>query len=203
MRDSNIKIRIASTLDAKALLEIYAPYVKNTAITFEYEVPSLEEFEKRICHTKERYPYLVAEADGDILGYAYASAFHERAAYDWAVETSIYIKEDQKKRGIGKMLYEALEKILAEQNILNLNACIAYPKQEDEYLTKNSVAFHQHLGYRLIGEFYQCGYKFGRWYNMVWMEKHIGEHGENPPKVKSFDEVREVVWKKYGIRETE
>ena len=83
-----------------------------------------------------------------------------------------------------------MERILKLQNILNLNACIAYPEVEDEYLTKNSVEFHQHLGYELIGEFHKCGYKFNRWYNMVWMEKHIGEHSEEPLPVIPFREMK-------------
>lgn len=193
------KIRIATKQDAAELVRIYAPYVEKTAITFEYEVPTVWEFEKRIDHILKKYPYLIAERNGEAVGYAYAGSFKDRAAYDWAVETTIYVREDQKKTGIGRDLYEALEKILAEQNILNLNACIAYPETEDIYLTKNSVQFHKHLGYRLAGEFYKCGYKFGRWYNMVWMEKHIGEHKENPPAVKTFNEIRKLTEKKYGI----
>ena len=182
-------IRIATIEDAKALLEIYAPYVKNTAITFEYEVPSEDEFKKRIEKTLNKYPYLVAENQGEIVGYAYASAFHSRAAYQWDVETSIYIKQDQRNSGVGKALYLELERLLKLQNILNLNACIAYPETEDEYLTKNSVEFHEHLGYQMVGEFHKCGYKFDRWYNMVWMEKHIGEHLEKPLSVISFKEI--------------
>ncbi len=182
-------IRIATIEDAKALLEIYAPYVKNTAITFEYEVPSEDEFKKRIENTLNKYPYLVAENQGEIVGYAYASAFHSRAAYQWDVETSIYIKQDQRNSGVGKALYLELERLLKLQNILNLNACIAYPETEDEYLTKNSVEFHEHLGYQMVGEFHKCGYKFDRWYNMVWMEKHIGEHLEKPLSVISFKEI--------------
>ncbi|MEE0914143.1 MAG: N-acetyltransferase family protein [Ruminococcus sp.] len=187
----DVFIRIATAEDASALLQIYAPYVKNTAITFEYNVPSEDEFRRRIECVLNRYPYLVAEIDGEIVGYAYATAFHERPAYGWGVETSIYVKQDMKKRGIGKALYMELERLLALQNILNLNACIAYPETEDEYLTKNSVSFHQHLGYRLVGEFYKCGFKFNRWYNVVWMEKHIGVHSDNPLKVKSFNEIKQ------------
>lgn len=187
----DVFIRIATAEDASALLQIYAPYVKNTAITFEYNVPSEDEFRRRIECVLNRYPYLVAEIDGEIVGYAYATAFHERPAYGWGAETSIYVKQDMKKRGIGKALYMELERLLTLQNILNLNACIAYPETEDEYLTKNSVSFHQHLGYRLVGEFYKCGFKFNRWYNVVWMEKHIGVHSDNPLKVKSFNEIKQ------------
>jgi len=184
-----MNIRIATKEDAKELLAIYAPYVEKTAITFEYDVPTVEEFERRIVHTLEKYPYLVAENDGEILGYAYAGTFYGRAAYDWCVETTVYVRENQKKNGIGKQLYSELENILRKQNVLNLYACVAYTKIEDEYLTKNSVRFHEHLGYRLIGEFRKCGYKFGRWYDMVWMEKYIGEHLEYPERVKTINEV--------------
>ena len=193
------KIRIAVKQDAENLLAIYAPYVEKTAITFEYEVPTVCQFEKRIEKVLEKYPYLIAETNGKIVGYAYAGAFHERAAYDWAVEVTVYVREDCKKRGIGRKLYEALEKILSMQNILNLNACIAYCDVDDQYLTKNSMQFHEHLGYKLVGEFHKCGYKFGRWYNMIWMEKHIGAHNNTPLAVKNFDDVREQIKEKYGI----
>ena len=171
-----IVIRSASVNDAEALLNIYAYYVENTAITFEYDVPTLEEFQKRITNTLKKYPYLVIEKEGMILGYAYAGVFKDRAAYDWSAETTIYLKYDAVKCGLGRMLYEALEEEMKTRGFLNLYACIGYPIEEDEYLTKNSAQFHAHLGYRFVGEFYQCGYKFGRWYNMIWMEKLIGEH---------------------------
>lgn len=182
-------VRAAAPEDAAALLEIYAPYVEKTAITFEYAVPSPEEFAGRIARTLERYPYLAAEAEGRIMGYAYAGPFKERAAYDWAVETTVYVREEAKRQGVGRTLYAALERCLAAQGGLNLNACVACPEREDEYLTRDSVDFHRRMGYRLAGEFRQCGCKFGRWYNMVWMEKHIGLHPADPPPVKPFSEV--------------
>ena len=171
-----IKIRAATPDDAPALLKIYAPYVKNTSITYEYDVPSEEEFRRRIESTLRRYPYLVLEREGDILGYAYAGPLHSRPAYDWAVETSIYLDQNARGGGLGRKLHDALEAVLREQGFLNMNACIAYPEVEDEYLTKNSAEFHAHLGYRMVGGFTKCGYKFHRWYGMVWMEKLIGEH---------------------------
>lgn len=189
--NTSITIRMANPADAQALLNIYAPYVINTAITFEYDVPSVEEFSSRIAHSLEKYPYLIAEEGGNILGYAYASPFHDRPAYDWAVETSIYVDQNIKHRGIGRKLHDALESTLREQGILNMNACIAYPPEEDEHLDKNSVEFHAHMGYRLVGEFYKCGYKFNRWYNMVWMEKLIGEHlsDQKPPKFNRLTKI--------------
>lgn len=186
-----IKIRTVTADDAAELLNIYAPYVTDTAITFEYDVPSLGEFKARIENTLKTYPYYAAVCGGEIVGYAYASAFKGRAAYDWAVETTVYVKRGNQKSGIGKALYSALEAALKAQNITNLNACIAYPVGGvgDEYLSPNSVEFHAHLGYRRVGEFQKCAYKFGRWYNMIWMEKFILPHGENPPKVIPFSQI--------------
>lgn len=186
-----ITIRTASEKDAEALLAIYRPYVEHTAITFEYEVPSTEEFAGRIRQVLKQYPYLIAEADGEILGYAYASPFHERPAYGWSAETSIYVNKEKKRMGIGSRLYHALESILTEQGILNLYACIACPEDDhDEYLTRDSIRFHERIGYRMVGTFRQCGYKFNRWYHMVWMEKHIGGHSNEQPPIKTFQEVQ-------------
>lgn len=178
-----MKIRIACKEDAKRLLEIYAPYILNTAITFEYIVPSLEEFEKRIIKTIKNYPYLVAEKDGCVVGYAYTSAFKNRAAYDWAVETSIYIDMNCQGNGIGKALYDALEKISKLQNILNMNACIAIPDQ-------GSVAFHKKIGYTQVAHFHKCGYKFNQWYDMIWMEKMLGRHPLKPDEFIPFEKLK-------------
>lgn len=188
MKNDNFTIRIAETGDAEVLLGIYAPYVLETAITFEYEVPSLEEFTGRMNRIQSNYPWLVAEMDGEIVGYAYAGTFKDRPAYDWSVETSIYVKKGQKRNGIGSRLYEALEACLSRQGILNVNACIAYPKQEDETLTLDSVRFHEKYGYKEVGIFHDCGYKGGRWYDMIWMEKMLGEHRDDQPKVQPFSE---------------
>ena len=181
--ENKYSIRQATPADAEALLSIYDYYVRETAITFEYETPSVEEFRGRIENTLKKYPYIVAcekaedGSEGKIVAYAYASAFKAREAYKYSVETTIYVDKDQRRSGIGRMIYMELEERLKAQGILNLNACIGYPNgQEDEHLTYDSVKFHDKLGYSMVGEFHQCGYKFGRWYNMVWMEKLVGEH---------------------------
>lgn len=199
MKKEEIYIRVASEVDAKELLKIYAPYVEKTAITFEYEVPSLRVFEERIAQTLKKYPYLVAVSGKALLGYAYTGAFVGRAAYDWAAETSIYVKEDSRKKGVGKALYEALEAVSKAQNILNLNACIGYPEVEDEHLTGNSVAFHSHMGYRMVGKFHNCGYKFGTWYHMVWMEKLIGAHSKSPEPVIAFSKLKAEALQQAGV----
>ncbi len=187
----DIIIRNVTADDAERLLEIYAPYVENTAITFEYDVPSLEEFRGRIIHTLEKYPYFAAVRDGEIIGYAYAGAFHPRIAYEHSAETSIYVDVTKKHSGAGRALYEALEAALKRQNILNLYACIAYTERPDEHLDNNSTEFHAHMGYRMIGRFIECGYKFGRWYDMVWMEKMLGEHTDKPAAVVPYPQLKD------------
>lgn len=169
-------IRTATPEDAAKILDIYAPYVIDTAITFEYDVPSLEDFRQRIVGTLAKYPYLVAEEGEEILGYAYAGVFKARAAYNHCVETSIYVKKEAHGHGIGKALYLELEKRLKAQGIINVNACISWIDTPDEHLTQQSPEFHAHLGYERCAHFHKCGYKFGRWYDMIWMEKMIGEH---------------------------
>ena len=169
-------IRSATPDDASAILGIYAQYVEKTAISFEYDVPSEDEFRERITNTLKRYPYFVLEDDGVIRGYAYAGVFKDRAAYDRSCEVTIYVDRDYKGKGYGRVLYESLEKALRKTEITNLYACIGDPIEEDEYLTRDSEHFHQHMGYTMIGEFHKCGYKFGRWYNMIWMEKIISEN---------------------------
>ncbi len=177
-----MQIRMATIEDTQELLAIYTPYVEKTAITFEYEVPTYEEFKNRVAHTLEKYPYVVAVENSEIIGYAYTGQFKGRAAYDWAVETSIYVKEGMHKKGIGKALYAKIEEVSKKQNIQNLYACIGMPASEDTHLTANSMEFHAHLGFELIGTFHKCGYKFDTWYDMIWMEKMLGEHNAQTPK---------------------
>lgn len=166
-----ISVRNATPADAAVLLRIYAPYVEKTAITFELQVPSEAEFRSRIVKTLERFPYLVAERCGRVVGYAYVGTFKDRAAYDHCVETSIYIAEDERGGGVGTLLYKALESRMPSIGVTNLNACIAYAAVEDEYLDNRSEAFHTRLGYTKVAHFHRCGFKFGCFYDMIWMEK--------------------------------
>jgi phosphinothricin acetyltransferase len=179
-----MKIEKVSTADAEELLAIYAPYVEETAISFEYEVPSVDEFRNRIEQISAKYPYIKAVVDGKIAGYAYAAGFKDRKAYDWSVETTIYIRKDCRQMGLGKALYEKLEKLLKEMGILNMNACIASPAAERGHLTDDSYRFHKKMGFTLVGRFHNSGYKFGEWYDMIWMEKMIGEHKKDMPDVR-------------------
>ena len=179
---NDLKIRVAVSEDGPALAAIYAPYVADTAITFDYEPVSGEEFSRRIRTTLERYPYLIAEQNGKILGYAYASAFKGRAAYDWSVETSVYVRHGQHGRGVGRALYEALEECLRKQHICNLCACITYPNPA-------SIAFHERLGYRVIAHFHSSGFKLGEWHDIVWMEKGLCPHEIPPEPFLPFPEL--------------
>ena len=175
MKNLGITIRHAVPNDAEALLAIYAPYVRNTAITFELDTPNISEFQMRISHIQKKYPYLIAERNSEIFGYAYLGEFKERAAYAHSAEVSIYVRMDSHGCGIGRQLYSALENAAKRQGILNLNACIAYSEIEDEFLSRGSVCFHERMGYTQCAHFHRCARKFGRWYDMIWMEKLLTE----------------------------
>lgn len=161
-----MKIRAAQVEDAQQLLAIYTPYVLDTAITFEIEVPSLAEFVGRITETQATYPYLVAEDEGEVVGYAYAHAYYGRAAYAWTVEVSIYIDQTARAKGIGTALYDRLETLLIEQGITQALACISLPNEA-------SIQFHQKRGYEEVAHFKKVGYKLGQWRDIVWLQKEL------------------------------
>ena len=175
-------IRTATPKDAERLVVIYSYYVENTTVTFEYDVPTIEEFGQRIETTLMSFPYLVAEDNGIIKGYCYASPFKTRKAYSWSVETSIYVDKDSHGQGIGATLYNKLEQYLKMQNIINMYAGISYPNDDSE-------AFHKKSGYKKVAHFEKCGYKLGKWVDVIWMEKFIGEHTDNPKEVIPFSEL--------------
>jgi phosphinothricin acetyltransferase len=189
MNHRKLTLRPAVAADAEALIAIYAPYVQKTAITYEYEVPSPAEFRRRIETYSQKHPYLVAEVDGVPVGYAYASPLGSRPAFDWSVETAIYVREDCKGLGVGRALYEALESLLKEQGIRTMTAAIATVSHDDPYLTNASIQFHLRMGFTPVGTFHNAGCKFGRWYDLTWMEKPIGTYEENPPHPKSVGEI--------------
>lgn len=170
---SNLVIRDARPEDAARLLEIYAPYIRETAVSFEYEVPTVEEFETRIRKISAVYPYLVCEKDGRAVGYVYAGRYSPREAYNWTVTTSIYVDDSCRRIGIGKALYAELENRLKERGIVNLLAGIAYVEEEDEYLTHDSIKFHEKEGYKKVARMESVGKKFDRWYDLIWMQKKI------------------------------
>ena len=159
-------IRIAVDSDVPAILDIYAPYILSSTITFEYDVPCRNTFYQRFYSVTDQFPWLVWEEEGQILGYAYATRPFERAAYSWCAEPSIYLKPEAQGRGIGKKLYAALESILKLQGYQVLYALITSENAE-------SIAFHAKTGYEKSVEFPNCGYKFNRWLGLIWMEKRI------------------------------
>ena len=183
-------IRPATPADAPALLDIYAFYVTDTAVSFEYTPPSADEFARRMEAVLARYPWLVIGDGERPLGYAYAAPFKGREAYDWSVEVTGYLAPDARGRGLGRRLYEALEEALRRMGVRNLYACVACPDPEDEYLTLASPRFHARMGYREAGRYRRCASKFGRWYDMVWMEKHIGGHEPAPEPIVPWPEAR-------------
>lgn len=159
-------IRAATENDIPAMLEIYAPYVENTVYSFEYDVPCRREFRQRFYTVTTQFPWLVWQEDGCILGYAYASAPFERAAYRWCAEPSIYLSPQAQGRGIARKLYTALEGILREQGYQILYSLIT------EENTR-SIRFHEKMGYQTRSILPDCGFKQGRWLGLVWMEKRL------------------------------
>lgn len=170
-----ITLRFATVRDSAALVEIYRPYVERTSISFETETPSVAVFGGRIADFSEKFPYILAEEDGIALGYAYAHAFHDRAAYGWTVETSIYVAQQARSRHVGKRLYQALLDLLTLQGIRNACAVIAIPNQP-------SLAFHKAMGFETGGTLPDFGYKLGQWHSVVYLYKALGR-GEPGPVV--------------------
>lgn len=159
-----MSIRLAVTADIPEILEVYGPYVEKTPYSFEYTVPTIEQFTQRFRDITRQFPWLIWEENGRILGYAYGSAPFDRAAYSWCAEASIYLRSEAHGRGIGTQLYRVLEYILKMQGYAKVYALIVASNQP-------SVSFHKALGYRQFAEFSDCGYKFGAWHSIIWMEK--------------------------------
>lgn len=187
--NTSAHIRVATIEDAPEILAVYAPYVETTAVTFELTVPDQETFTDRVRNTLQRFPYLVAEDESGIVGFTYASPYRPREAYVRTIETSIYVKQGYKGKGLGRRLYNALAAVLSMQNVYNMNACIAYIEPEDEYVTRASVHFHERVGFRIVGHFTRCSRKFDRWYDVVWMERLLGDHDDNPGDFIPFPEL--------------
>ena len=180
-------IRTADADDASAIAEIYAYYTRYTAVSFEVDPPSADEMADRIRRYAQKYPYLVIEdEDEEILGFAFAHAFRERPAYDYAVETTIYLRPGERHRGLGRAIYTVLEDELRRMGVISLYACIAVSDAEDEYLNADSPRFHAAMGYKTCGEFKNCGRKFNRWYDMIWMEKLLGDFPPQPAPIVPY-----------------
>jgi Sortase and related acyltransferases len=178
-------IRLATEKDSAAILEIYAPFIKDTAITFEYEVPEVSGFGKRISGIMQNYPWLVCEIDGKIVGYAYASRYSERAAYDWSADLSIYVSPEYQRRNIATALYYSLYQLLKLQGYYNAYVIITMPNEKSE-------GFHQSFGFKPVGVCHKVGYKFGKWHDVKWFELTITNHSKLPAKPKTLDDIRET-----------
>ena len=175
-------IRLAKREDLSQILAIYAPYVEETAVSFEYTVPAMEIFEKRFLACTARYPWLVWEENGEVLGYAYGSAPFERAAFSWCAESSIYLRADHRGRGIGKKLQLALEALLQMQGYQLLYALVTTDNPA-------SVAFHEALGFTRLAVFPDCGWKLGNWHGLLWLEKRLNPKGEMGGFPTAFPEI--------------
>lgn len=189
LEKNNLIFRFATEKDAEEILNIYKPYIENTTITFEYEVPTIVEFRERIREILEEYPYIVCVYEGKITGYAYAHKIWSRAAYQWDAELSVYTDENYAGNGIGKKLYKILIEILKLQNVVNIYALVTYPNKSSEKL-------HNYFGFKKVALFENSGYKFGKWIGVTWFEKAISKYPKNPNPIKKVSEIDEAELKK-------
>jgi phosphinothricin acetyltransferase len=184
-------IRIAKTDDSESVLRIYAPYIENTSYTFETEVPTIDSFKERIFSYSQSWPWLVCEVNGVIAGYAYGAKHRERVAYQWSVESSVYIHDDYQRMGVARALYTALIDILRLQGYRNLYAVINLPNDK-------SVSFHENIGFEYFATYKNVGYKLGKWKNVGWWQLQLNEYSMEPePPIKfggiGTDEVENIL----------
>lgn len=185
--NKKICVRAAVPSDADRLLEIYTPFVISedsslSNVSFELEAPGLEEFRQRIVDISAQFPYLVVEQDRKILGYVYCHPYRERLAYQWAVEVTIYLAPAGQGKGLGRVLYEAMEKILCLQGVTVAYSCITLGNE-------HSIKMHEALGYKLIGTFHYSGYKNKQWLDTVWLEKLLQPCPPNPQNIIGWRQV--------------
>lgn len=182
----NKKIRMATEFDSASILEIYAPFISDSIITFEGKLPTDAEFRKRITDVIKKYPWLVYEVNGKIIGYAYASQYNNRCAYDWSVDYSIYINPDFHRKGIATALYNTLTQLLKLQGYYNAYVGIALPNTKSE-------SFHQAFGFKPIGVYHNVGYKLNGWHDVMGLEYTIVEHSMRPLKPKMINEIKDSI----------
>jgi phosphinothricin acetyltransferase len=179
-------IRIAKGSDADPVLKIYSPYIQNTSFTFETEVPTPDAFRERIDAYLQNFPWLVCEIDGAVAGYAYGGKHRERTAYQWCVESSVYVHDDFQKRNVATALYTALIGILKLQGFRNLYAVINLPNER-------SVAFHEKMGFTYFASYKNVGYKLGKWKTVGWWELPLNEYIMEPPAPIKFPELNPMI----------
>jgi len=176
-------IRLATANDAEQIQAIYAPSVLYTAISFELEPPTADDMRQRMVQTVQRWPWLVCEHNGEVLGYAYASAHRTRAAYQWSVDVSVYVQAQVQRAGVGRALYSSLFKLLTLQGFYNAYAGITLPNA-------GSVGLHEALGFRPIGVYCAVGYKLGAWHDVGWWQLTLQAHAIPPEPLKDFTTLR-------------
>jgi phosphinothricin acetyltransferase len=176
------RIRLALPTDSAAIADIYAPVVINTATSFEEVPPDADEMARRIGSLSSRYPWLVCDENGAIRGYAYASGHRDRAAYRWSVEVSAYVHSSSHRRGIGKALYTSLCSVLALQGYRNAYAGMTLPNPASE-------ALHRSMGFTVVGVYRSVGFKHGAWHDVVWLERPLADHVDDPPPPRLLVDV--------------
>lgn len=178
-------IRLATEQDAEQIIEIYAPFCRESPISFEIEPPTLKEMQQRISKIIQKLPWLVCESRGQVLGYAYAASHRERAAYQWSVDVSIYIREGSRRSGIGRALYTSLFKILVLQGYYNAYACVTIPNSA-------SIRLHEVMGFQAIGVYKGIGYKEGAWHDVAWFGLSLQPRVFNPKQPIDLNAVCET-----------
>lgn len=176
-------IRPALPADVPAILEIYAPYVVEQVVSFETTLPSLAAMTERVREVSAQFPWLVCEDDGVVTGYAYATKFRARAAYDWSVESTVYVRAGCERRGVGRALYGALFPLLAAQGVVNVVGALTLPNE-------GSVRLHESMGFRPVARFPGIGFKNGEWLDVGFWQLELGPRPENPPAVRAPTALR-------------
>ncbi len=177
-------IRLATEDDAEQILAIYAPFCRDTPVSFEMQPPTADEMRQRIAKTVRRFPWLVLEEDGEILGYAYASPHRERAAYGWSVDVSVYIREGLRRRGLGRALYTSLFAILKLQGFYNALAGTTLPNP-------GSIGLHQAMGFQPVGVYRNIGFKCGAWHDVAWWQLALNEPVAEPASPRESQTLHE------------
>lgn len=183
-----VVVRTVTAADAEGLLSIYGPHVLNDAITFETQIPSVEDFGARITKCLQKFPWLVCETKAETAGYVYASLHRERDAYQWTCECSVYVHDDHKGKGIGANLYRALFQILKIQGLVNLYAGITLPNEA-------SVRLHEKCGFEAFARYENIGYKLGKWHSVGWWRLQLNNHEPKPLPPTPFSELNPSLYK--------
>lgn len=181
---TNVNIRLATEADAESILKVYAPYIIGTTITFEYDVPTVEEFAQRLRVIRQTYPILVCELEAQIIGYAYAAVFKPRSAYQWTAESVVYFNQQRIGKGYGRILYEGLIDVLRLQGICQAIAVVTSRNQR-------SIDFHEKFGFKKSAQLQKVGYKFGEWLDVDWMQYQFAPLHDEPIPIKTIDDIKE------------